>query len=81
MDIVTYTCPICNKEAEIIDYSTYFDWEHECLYGIVISSRAVYRSKEATRDDWGKYCTMLQNQLDFEYSHGLHDGCDDCKGE
>lgn len=79
MDITTYTCPICDKEAEIIEYGTYYSWEHKCLHGVELASNKIFDSKEATRDNWGEYCSLLQEQIDFEYSHGLHDGCEECR--
>lgn len=76
MDITTYTCPICGKEAEPVEFHLQWAWFHSCIHGVGVGSVGVFDSKEATRDNWGEYCSLLQEQLDFEYSHGLHDGCE-----
>ena len=76
MQIETFLCPICGKEAECHDYEKWWIWEHSCAEDVKIICGEIFNSREAAHEDWGRYCTMLQNRMDFECSYGFREGYD-----
>ena len=77
MEVKTYICPICGGECHIEDYSTLYDWHHECSEGLKIASGKMFSRKREAIENWGECCTLIRNMLDLEYSNGYIDGMRD----